>query len=460
MTAKRALIVDDSRSARVILSRMLETHGLQVDTAESAEQALDYLQNSHPDVVFMDHLMPGMDGFEAVRAIKSNSTTADIPVMMYTSQDGEHYAQQARQAGARGVLSKTLKSSDVSRALYDLHLLPDRRESRSAAAHARDSEAQVVGFTRVDEALAEGGVRSNDTGYARDSVVAGNTGDNARALRATVVEAMAEQRAELQQAVQSSIDTLGERLLAELRAGLQHVTMPAQSVAPDDVEESGARGWLSAALVVAALIPTAVIATLYWRTLNDNEAQLQQSTARLAMVVTEQQTQIEQLRAELRRRQETAGAATLPGANTDTISVPYGEQALYGERVRRLRVMLSRLQAEDFKGVVRVTSYVGDFCLSGAAINGYAPAREDIPMRQCDLIGNPFEDGLTAAARQTPEFEGVLAGVGDTLRVEALNGGRKPSVAYPDRTDGTTAGEWNRAAARNNRLEIVAESAN
>jgi CheY-like chemotaxis protein len=43
-TGKRALIVDDSRSARVILSRMLEQHGMAVDTAESAEQALDYLR--------------------------------------------------------------------------------------------------------------------------------------------------------------------------------------------------------------------------------------------------------------------------------------------------------------------------------------------------------------------------------------------------------------------------------
>ena len=46
-TGKRALIVDDSRSARVILSRMLEQQGMTVDTAESAEQALDYLQRLH-----------------------------------------------------------------------------------------------------------------------------------------------------------------------------------------------------------------------------------------------------------------------------------------------------------------------------------------------------------------------------------------------------------------------------
>src|SRR5512136_1114547 len=131
-TGKRALIVDDSRSARVILSRMLEQHGMAVDTAESAEQALEYLQRNRPDVIFMDHLMPGMDGFQAVQAIKADPLTATIPLMMYTSQEGELYVSQARALGAVGVLPKTVRPVDVSRILYQLHLLPDRRTQRSA----------------------------------------------------------------------------------------------------------------------------------------------------------------------------------------------------------------------------------------------------------------------------------------------------------------------------------------
>ncbi len=131
-TGKRALIVDDSRSARIILSRMLEQNGLTVDTAESAEQALEYLQRSRPDVIFMDHLMPGMDGFQAVQVIKSDPLTATIPLLMYTSQEGELYVSQARALGAVGVLPKTVRPVDVSRILYQLHLLPDRRTRRTA----------------------------------------------------------------------------------------------------------------------------------------------------------------------------------------------------------------------------------------------------------------------------------------------------------------------------------------
>src|SRR4026208_2307707 len=129
---KRALIVDDSLSARVILSRMLEHHGMAVDTAESAEQALEFLAQSRPDVIFMDHLMPGMDGVQAVQAIKGDPQNAAIPLMTYTAQEGELYVSQARALGAIGVLPKTVRPVDVSRVLYQLHLLPDPRPPPSA----------------------------------------------------------------------------------------------------------------------------------------------------------------------------------------------------------------------------------------------------------------------------------------------------------------------------------------
>jgi CheY-like chemotaxis protein len=122
MPSNRALVVDDSRSARHILSRMLESFGLEVDAVESAELALTYLQTTRPDVIFMDHLMPGMDGFAAVRVIKANPDTATIPVLMYTSQEGDMYLSQARALGAMGVLPKTLKHADVAEALQHLNL--------------------------------------------------------------------------------------------------------------------------------------------------------------------------------------------------------------------------------------------------------------------------------------------------------------------------------------------------
>src|SRR5882757_9536133 len=129
MSAKRALIVDDSKSARVFLARALEKYDIDVDAADSAEAAIAYLRSNRPDVIFMDHLMPGMDGLQAVQAIKNNPRTATIPIMMYTSQEGELYLGQARALGAVGVLPKQIKHADVSKVLYQLHLVTDRRRS-------------------------------------------------------------------------------------------------------------------------------------------------------------------------------------------------------------------------------------------------------------------------------------------------------------------------------------------
>ncbi len=144
MARKSALVVDDSKSARVILSRMLEKYDIEVDMAESAEQAIEYLKGNRPDAIFMDHLMPGMDGLQAVQAIKGNPQTAMIPIMMYTSQEGELYVGQARALGAMGVLPKQVRPVDVSKVLYELHLLPDRRDMAEPALQPVEIDSGVA----------------------------------------------------------------------------------------------------------------------------------------------------------------------------------------------------------------------------------------------------------------------------------------------------------------------------
>ena len=103
MSQKSALIVDDSRTAREVLRRMLADHDLRVETAESAEAALEFLGAHRPDVIFMDHMMPGMDGFQAVKAIKENPATATIPVLMYTTASCPYCIQAERLLARKGV---------------------------------------------------------------------------------------------------------------------------------------------------------------------------------------------------------------------------------------------------------------------------------------------------------------------------------------------------------------------
>ena len=124
MANKRALIVDDSKTARIVMTKRLSEQELEVDSVESAGQAIDYLCEHLPDVIFMDFQMPGMDGFQALKAIKSNPATATIPVMMYTSQEDGLQVSEARALGAVGVLPKQAQAKELKDILFELHLLP------------------------------------------------------------------------------------------------------------------------------------------------------------------------------------------------------------------------------------------------------------------------------------------------------------------------------------------------
>ena len=132
MPIKNALVVDDSMSARVMLRRMLEQKKLSVDLAETAEEALEYLRSKKPDVVFMDHVLPGMNGFEATKEISSNPATAMIPVIMYTSKEGDAYLEQARAHGASGILRKPAKPAALAQIISEL----DRGAAAPAVAPA------------------------------------------------------------------------------------------------------------------------------------------------------------------------------------------------------------------------------------------------------------------------------------------------------------------------------------
>ena len=64
MSIQKALLVDDSKSARFFLRNLLQKNGVEVDMVDSGEAALEYLKEHRPNLIFMDHLMPGIDGFE------------------------------------------------------------------------------------------------------------------------------------------------------------------------------------------------------------------------------------------------------------------------------------------------------------------------------------------------------------------------------------------------------------
>jgi CheY-like chemotaxis protein len=224
MSAKRALIVDDSKSARAFLARILERYELAVDTAESAEHAIEYLTRSQPDVIFMDHLMPGMDGFQAVQSIKNNPRTAMIPIMMYTSQEGELYLGQARALGAIGVMPKQIRPADVSKVLYQLKLLPDRRGGDQTSFTPANSTALV----------ATAPATTTDT----DSTIIANNLALGAEIRQMVDSVVREHVGDLRRGIAVGLDKQSERLLGDVKAAVSELMRLLRFLPPQSTERS------------------------------------------------------------------------------------------------------------------------------------------------------------------------------------------------------------------------------
>ena len=106
MAFKTALIVDDSKLARVTLKKKLEARHLVVHAVDSAEQAYGCLASLHPDIIFMDHLMPETDGFEATQHIRQMEGFQLTPIVMCTGKDHDGYLDEALSIGANFILSK------------------------------------------------------------------------------------------------------------------------------------------------------------------------------------------------------------------------------------------------------------------------------------------------------------------------------------------------------------------
>jgi len=426
MAGKRALVVDDSKSARVVLSRMLEKYGIDVDSADSAESALEYLKDHHPDVIFMDHLMPGMDGLQAVREIKANPDLAAIPVMMYTSQEGEIYGGQARASGAIGVLPKSIRPIDVTKALYQLQLLPDRRDGQPSALEPMNGDGDA----------------------AREPAAPVSPGTDSR-IRSLVEAMLKEQSIELRRFIVGTLDAHTHRIVAELRPAEPELIDSEPTALPPAAKPWG---WIVA--TVTSLIALLVVGVLYWQS---NSATQQAERAFEAVTASnEALTQaIEKWRIATER---TAGATGEEGLRPLVLAVPFGEPALAPARLESVRALVGQLERAAIRGLVRIETFAGSFCLSSAGDQGYSLAPPTSPAAQCEQVGNPFDDSQAGSARQPLAFANLAASVrqrtGGAIELELAPGPRERlAVSYPA-VEQATAGQWNAAAQANNRIEI------
>jgi CheY-like chemotaxis protein len=107
------LIIDDEIHIRRLTAQVLEMAGYRVIEAASGSQALRLIEETRPDVITCDITMPGMTGFEVLEALKSQPSTAGIPVIMVTATGQEKDAARATELGAADYITKPFGSTSL-----------------------------------------------------------------------------------------------------------------------------------------------------------------------------------------------------------------------------------------------------------------------------------------------------------------------------------------------------------
>jgi CheY-like chemotaxis protein len=125
----RVLLVDDSDEQRTLYAEMLGPTA-EVVTASRGEHALALAAADPPDIIILDVMMPGMDGWETCERLKAQPVTAAIPIIMLTSLDGVDVPARAREAGAMAVLMKPCPPERLMLTINGARRRPDSTSTR------------------------------------------------------------------------------------------------------------------------------------------------------------------------------------------------------------------------------------------------------------------------------------------------------------------------------------------
>jgi PAS domain S-box-containing protein len=150
----RVLIVDDERTNRDLLEVMLTQEGYQLLTATSGEEALAMVAQQPPDVILLDIMMPGMDGYRVVEKLKANLATKNIPVIMVTALNDRNARLLGLRAGAEDFLTKPVDRAELRvrvRNLSRLKTSSDDKYSRMLEGEVGSRTADLVTRTQTLE---------------------------------------------------------------------------------------------------------------------------------------------------------------------------------------------------------------------------------------------------------------------------------------------------------------------
>ncbi len=113
MSIQKVLIVDDSKTELMFMTGLLQKNGMSVRTAQGADDAFKRLAEEKPDLILMDVVMPGQNGFQLTRAISRTPEYADVPIIMCTSKNLETDRVWGMRQGARDYITKPVDKAEL-----------------------------------------------------------------------------------------------------------------------------------------------------------------------------------------------------------------------------------------------------------------------------------------------------------------------------------------------------------
>jgi twitching motility two-component system response regulator PilH len=113
VTIHNVLVVDDSKTELMYITDILKKNGMSVRTAEGADEALKRLAEQKPDLILMDVVMPGQNGFQLTRAISRSPDYVGIPIIMCTSKNQETDRVWGMRQGARDYITKPVDQAEL-----------------------------------------------------------------------------------------------------------------------------------------------------------------------------------------------------------------------------------------------------------------------------------------------------------------------------------------------------------
>ncbi len=163
------LIVDDDPAGRQTLESILDEQGYQLEFAENGAQALQMIRQILPDVILLDVMMPGMDGFEVCRQVRSDPAIAEIPIIMLTALDDRRSFLNGLESGADDYLTKPYDRHELRARLLGITRLNRYRKLQDDRTNIEQAHSQLLS---AYDATIEGWSRAMDL---RDKETEGHT---------------------------------------------------------------------------------------------------------------------------------------------------------------------------------------------------------------------------------------------------------------------------------------------